>query len=233
MAFKKASIALLASVHLAMSSEPGYFLATEKEASELISAGLIEQNRAIAEGDKFATRLTPAGIEHMSKANVTNEPKNDSGAGLPGPENTGNEDSGNTGGSTAGFAIDDGISLPQARGGKGGSVYPFDALAVNQSFFVPETADMPNPAKTLASTVSSATARYAVPVEGETVDVKVKVYQTNAAGEKVKGADGKFIVTGDKMETRPKMRETRKFTVRSVDETAAGRGKGARVWRTA
>jgi len=94
------------------------------------------------------------------------------------------------------FAVEDGIAMPTASGrgrGRGGNTYPFDALNVGQSFFVPNTAEKPNAAKSLASTVSSATARYAQPSpDGAT--------RTNKKGETV-----------------PVMVETRKFVVRAVE----------------
>ena len=167
----KKSIALMGVIAAAMLAEPGYHLATPAEAKELIDGGFAEQNPAISEGDKLATRLTDAGSAAVAKND------GDNANTAPAPQSS--------------FAIDDGIALPSARGGKGGSVYPFDSLQPNQSFFVPATEARPNPAKSLASTVSSATKRY-------------------------EGAE-----------------PARKFTVRSVDETAQGRGKGARVWRTA
>lgn len=168
----KKSVALMGAIAAAMLAEPGYHLATPAEAKELIDGGFAEQNPNISEGDKLATRLTETGsAEHAKASGGTNE-----GASAP---------------VASAFAIDTDIALPSARGGKGGSVYPFDELPVNGSFFVPATAERANPAKSLASTVSSATKRY-------------------------EGAE-----------------PARKFTVRSVDETAQGRGKGARVWRTA
>jgi hypothetical protein len=51
--------------------------------------------------------------------------------------------------------------MPPSRGGRNRSVYPFDALAVGQSFHVPASEAKPNPAKSLASTVSSANKRNA------------------------------------------------------------------------
>ena len=91
------------------------------------------------------------------------------------------------------FAIEDGFAVPTASGrGRGGNTYPFDALNVGQSFFVPNSEDKPNAAKSLASTVSSATARYAEVVEGQ--------FKTNKKGEQV-----------------PVTRDTRKFIVRSVE----------------
>jgi hypothetical protein len=111
------------------------------------------------------------------------------------------------------FALVADIPLPTSsgRGGRGGETYPFDQLAVGQSFFVPNTEAKPKAAKSMASTVSSATARYAVEVPGETrVDRKGN--------------------------TVPKTEETRKFVVRAVEDGApwghAGVA-GAGIWRTA
>lgn len=56
--------------------------------------------------------------------------------------------------------------MPQImRGGHKADNYPFDKLTIfpnpGNSFFVPSTESKPNPAKSLASTVASATKRYA------------------------------------------------------------------------
>lgn len=107
------------------------------------------------------------------------------------------------------FLIENDVPIPaiSARGrGRGGDVYPFKVLAVGQSFFVPNSESKPNAAKSLASTVCSATARYAVPAEDGST-------KTNKKGEVV-----------------PVMVKTRMFVVRRVEEDGV---KGARVWRTA
>ncbi len=105
------------------------------------------------------------------------------------------------------FQVENDVPVPAISGrGRGVNVYPFKVLAVGQSFFVPNSESKPNAAKSLASTVSSATARYAVPAEDGST-------KTNKKGEVV-----------------PVMVETRKFVVRSVEENGV---KGARVWRTA
>lgn len=150
----------------------------------LIEAGLVEINEEIKnEAGEVATRAI---IKGDTMTNAATEVKAQTGK----------------------FAIDADIPVPTIkRGGRGGNMYPFDDLLVNQSFFVPATEKKPEPAKSLASTVSSATARYAVAVEGQTKKDK-------------KGNDV------------PVTENTRVFVVRSVDETAAGRGVGARVWRT-
>lgn len=220
MALKKASVSLLLMVASAMFSDKGFHFATPGEADELVKAGLAEQNPEIAEGDHLATRLTETGrteaVANGFVAPTLETPMTETVTAAP----------------SSGFTIDTDIPVPSQRGGKGGEKYPFDNLPVNGSFFVPATAENDNPAKSLASTVSSATARYAVET-GENETVTLKTYQVDGDGKRVKNAEGKYIPTGEKTETRPVMREVRKFTVRSVDETAQGRGKGARVWRTA
>lgn len=62
------------------------------------------------------------------------------------------------------YTIIKGASLPPVtrRGSSSGvTVYPFDTMDVGDAFFVAATAERDNPAKSLASTVSSANMRYA------------------------------------------------------------------------
>lgn len=121
----------------------------------------------------------------------------------------------------------------------GGEKYPFDALDLsgNRGFFVPATPDMPEPAKSLASTVSSAIARYAVEAKdanGAVImeTVTVPEYQTDADGKRVKDAEGHWIKTGERSETRAKMEPTRQFRLVPVD-ASEGQPAGAWVVRTA
>lgn len=60
------------------------------------------------------------------------------------------------------FKIVANVPIPAAKRFGKSSTYPFDALEVGQGFFVPATEARPNPAKSMASTVNSAKARYAV-----------------------------------------------------------------------
>lgn len=144
----------------------------------LIEAGMVEINPAVTnEAGEIATRATQKGIDEMNRNTETGT------AAASAPVATS-------------FAIEDNVPMPTGSGrgrGRGGNVYPFDALEVGQSFFVPNSEDKPNAAKSLASTVSSATARFAVPSE-----------------------DG-ATKTNKKGETVPVMVETRKFVVRSVE----------------
>lgn len=165
----------------------------------LVEAGLVEINPAMTnENGEVATRATLKGIQSLDSAatvadNATSE--------------TQTAATGETQKVKTMFKIEANIPVPTISGrGRGGNVYPFDQLEAGQSFFVANDESKPNAAKSLASTVSSATARYAVPAEDGST-------KTNKKGEVV-----------------PVMVETRKFVVRSVEENGV---KGARVWRTA
>ena len=106
-----------------------------------------------------------------------------------------------------------------------GEKYPFDSLEVGKGFFIAATEKMPEPAKSLASTVSSAQARYAEETD-ELETVTVKEYEVDENGKRVKGADGHWIVTAENEVERPKMQNTRLFKLVPADG-------GAWVVRTA
>ena len=173
----------------------------------LVEAGLVEINPAMVnEAGEIATRATQAGIESLDSGaivvdNATTEANSDTA------DTADTADTGKTEKVKSMFKIENKVPVPAISGrGRGGNVYPFDQLAVGQSFFVPNSESKPNAAKSLASTVSSATARYAVASEDG-------VTKTNKKGEVV-----------------PVMVKTRKFVVRRAEEDGV---KGARVWRTA
>ena len=154
----------------------------------LVEAGLVEINPAMTDDNgNVATRATQAGIESLdSGATVGNNATFEATSATA--------ETGKTEKVKTMFKIEDDIPVPTISGrGRGGNVYPFDQLEVGQSFFVANSEDKPNAAKSLASTVSSATARFAVPSE-----------------------DG-ATKTNKKGETVPVMVETRKFVVRSVE----------------
>lgn len=129
------------------------FVYTSVEAhKEAREAGLVEVNDSMKnDAGELATRATQKGIDSMSQ-----------NSGTPAAEAAPS--------SKPTYAIEDGVALAPVtgRGRGGGETYPFDALKVGQSFFVPNTADKPEVHKSLASTVSSATKRYAEEIEGQT-----------------------------------------------------------------
>lgn len=167
----------------------------------LAEGGLVEVNAQMVEGDKIAARATDKGVDAYQNGDMV-EPANAT-ADEP-ATNEGNQ-------AMSEFKIDTGVPVPAIkRTGAATSIYPFDALEVGQSFFVPATEDMPNPGKSLASTVSSASKRYAT--ENGTREITRK---NRTTGEK------------ETVEV-PTYHYDRKFMVRSVEENGV---KGARVWR--
>ena len=142
----KSNMALLATIVVATiheGSESAYELVSEAKSKELVKAGLVEVNKAISseDGKLFATRATQAGIDMFE----------------------GKEEDGETEAqaSKPAFELEEGIALPAVRrGGRGAKLYPFDDMEVGHSFHVPVSEKKPNPWKSLASTVSSATSRY-------------------------------------------------------------------------
>jgi hypothetical protein len=164
-------------------TEGGFLYVEKKLADLLVEAGQAEINETlINDAGEVATRATEEG----SKA-VMSEPVEETKAGV-----------------VDGFPIETGIPVPETKRANSGrtSKYPFDALDVDQSFFVAD-----GDAKALGSTVSSANGRYAVPVEDASGNTVMKTY-------KVKG----------EFKTKPEMRKTRVFKVAPVDG-------GARIWR--
>lgn len=185
-----ATVAVIGLAEIVAAGANGMFV-PESVYAPLVEAGLVEINPGMTdENGNVATRATQKGIESLDSAatvadNATSEATSATAA-------TG--ETGETQKVKTMFKIEDSIPVPTISGrGRGGNVYPFDALEVGQSFFVPNSEDKPNAAKSLASTVSSATARFAVPSE-----------------------DG-ATKTNKKGETVPVMVETRKFVVRAVE----------------
>lgn len=130
-------------------TEAGSFVYTSAEAhAKALADGLVEVNPSMTnEAGELATRATVKGIESMNATQTPAAPA----------------------ASKPQFAIEDGIELAPVTGrGRGGETYPFDQLKPGQSFFVPNTDEKPNVAKSLASTVSSATRRYAEEIPGQT-----------------------------------------------------------------
>jgi hypothetical protein len=167
----------------------------------LVEAGLVEVNLEIVnEEGEVATRAILANVaETIEEVNI------------PVIEPTKTKEN-----AKMSFEIESNIPVPVTkRGGKRESAYPFAALEVNQSFFIPASEKHPEPAKSLASTVSGATKRF-----------DVLVFEADGTTPKMKEV------------TNPKTKE-----VRTVQETAHTRTfkivadekdgvKGGRVFRT-
>jgi hypothetical protein len=181
------TVMLAAIVAATLDLSKGFVYTAEAVFKPLVEAGLVEINMEIKnEAGEVATRASQKGIE-MSKETPTAPVAAVEPASKPI------------------FELQSNVAVPVIkRGGRTGDIYPFAKMEIGQSFFIGATEAKPNPAKSLASTVASATARYAQ-------------------------KDGDKTRTTKKGKVVPVMVETRKFIVRSVEE---GGVKGARVWRT-
>ncbi len=163
-------LTLIVAATIAEGSETPYEFVTEAKSKALVEAGFVEVNSGIAseDGKSFATRATEAGIAYVNEqSGETETPK-----------------------SAASFELETGVALPSVRrGGRGATVYPFDEMEVGHSFHVPVSEDKPNPAKSLASTVSSATARY----KDEAGEVTRKFVVRSVGAEDPKGAGARVF----------------------------------------
>ena len=97
------------------------------------------------------------------------------------------------------------IPVPVVKPGRKSESYPFGIMNVGDSFFIADREGRPDVGKSMASTVASAMARYAVPA----TPAKTRI---NRKGKEV-----------------PVMIKMRKFIVRKVTENGV---TGARIWRT-
>lgn len=158
---------------------------------------LIEVNMEMVDGNgNAAARLTDAGKALIAAAPATN-------AAAPQADKA------------SAFEIITNAGLPPSRRGgrrRGApSKYPFDKLEIGRSFFVPKSADHPDPVKTLGSTVSSANLRYAKET-GETKEVERAVRD---------GRKAKLDANGNKiMEKKivPVYNYERQFSIRGVEK---------------
>lgn len=196
----------------------------------LVDAGLAIINVDYKDGaGNIATRLTDAGVAKTNEAPPAwgNAPVTAQPGTLPaGPAIVGSS-----------FKLDTGIVVPVAKRGfgeKGGqgrkSIYPFADMEIGHSFFVAPTAEIPEPAKTLGSTVSSATLRYAKPVfnpDGTPKMTETMIAQRDAEGNIMTDGTGKILRQKAQVQEKE---QTRKFVIRAIEENGV---KGARIWRTA
>lgn len=205
---------LLAVIVAAMANaDTPFHMATPAEVKNLLDNDMVEVNNEITDGDKVAVRATekgqaeaPAPSNEGTNSNVTDT-------------NTNTADTGATAAaSPAKFGIiqNAGAVFAAGRTRKAATMYDFDAMNVGDIIFVPNSEDKPDAAKSLASTISSANKRFSTDT-GETEEVEVKVYKTDDNGKRVKGADGKLVVTGTKKETRPVLEPGKTFAVKPVE----------------
>jgi len=173
-----ATVAVIGLAEIVAAGANGMFV-PESVYAPLVEAGLVEINPGMTdENGNVATRATQKGIESLDSAatvadNATSEATSATAA------------TGETQKVKSMFKIKkrSEVNVIKSARGRQGAQYPFDELEPGDCFFVANSEDKPNAAKALASTVSGATARYAVASEdgatktnkkGEVVPVMVK-----------------------------------------------------------
>lgn len=148
-------------------------MATQAEMAHLVNdprGPLVEFNAQMAQGDKIAFRATELGVNVYSNPTPAPAPAPvatwgsapvaapaQAPAAKPkraaAPVASGNGQAGN-------FKFAKGVPMPSPRrGGRGSTVYGFEHMDIGDSFFIEVTDENPNPAKRVASTVSSASTR--------------------------------------------------------------------------
>lgn len=187
----KKALKLLGAIVEATKKNDVYYI-TKAEAESLANdPQVIEVNQGMIKDGKAASRATAAGIEMINTAsNTPAEP------------------------STSEFALITGAEVPKSKrgGGRGGapSKYPFEKMEVGMSFFLPKTAERPDPVKSLQSSIAAVNHKYSEGTgEFETVE-RTKRGEGNKA---VKDANGNNV-----RETvqREKRKAIRKYVVREV-----------------
>ena len=191
----KAAMALLAEV-VAATKEGSFVYTNAKARKSLEAANLVEINQSVTDDEgNVATRATTEGITMAETTNTEGGTANAEVKAVAKP--------------TVSSIVAD-VVMPSVRSGARSDVYPFATMEPGQSFFVPATEDKPNPAKSLASTVTSANLRYSEEIPDET--------RTNRRGREV-----------------PARRQLRDFALRTVADGGPWGYPGvagAAVWRT-
>lgn len=209
--------ALLVAINAAAAEQPGYLFINQEQAGS-VDPSHIQVNSEITDGDRAAAILSDEGRAFL--------------AANPLPA----ERPGTTAPAQTSFEIEDGVAMPTGKRGGAKAGYPFEALGVGQSFHVAKTAENPDPANRLASSVTGARAKYSTPMvdaNGAAVmeEVTVRTYKKGEDGKYLKTPEGKRVPDVETKKLRQKTVQTREFAVASVPASDP-KGVGARVWRT-
>lgn len=213
------NVALLKKIVAATKSPPGFTYAAETDLALLEKLGLVEVNAAFKDSAGNLT-VRASGTAEDYLENIGENEVNAPVQIMPTVSVPSSD-----------FVIDDDVAMPATgrKGRRGASKYPFDALQVGQSFHIPATPDMPNPAKELATGVSGANKRFAYNLpetEVRTFNRRIRLAKGVYKTDPETGAE----IIETKTITGFKQGYNRHFVIRPV--TAADpRGVGARVFR--
>ncbi len=159
------NLALLTALAAATAAAPFYMHVSDEDAGPLVAAGYAEANPStelMKDGMK-ATRISTTGLQYLSAQTPADGGVPATGWTAPAAE----APAAAPAAAKPVYAVVSSFVLPEKKrvGGTGGArpeVFPFSKLeAVGAAFFIPATAEKPNPEKSYASTVASASDRYA------------------------------------------------------------------------
>lgn len=215
---------LVAALALATRGTQGFLYIEEKDAQALFNTSQgslvdVDQNNKNAD-NQIAVRLNEAGLAYAdanpaepdtnvlgfagNNSQTAEEEKQRQSTGYKRPEN---------------IEVEKGVAVPTiSRGRPGQTSYPFDSMEVNDSFHIAATPENKEPAKSVASSVSTANSKYS--------EIK-KDENGNPIMRKRKVRDGK---SGSVEKEFPERIAIREFTIRTVGADDP-KGPGCRVWR--
>lgn len=159
----------------------GFVYCTTADVSELVTNSLVEQNPAMADANgALATRATDAGITHINGLTASQPVEQTAPTTAPVAQTTAAAPAQMT--TTQANFVRAAFRPPEKKKAErqGVEKYPFGNLAAPaadgtcDAFFVPTTADMPEPNKTLTSAASAANRRYATKTGEKVVNGKTR-----------------------------------------------------------
>lgn len=179
---------LLSEIHDATlhKDEPtNYQFVSEKDVGLMVNLGYVITNANVTNGQgNIAAKITQAGVQWL-RENTPNliTQETEQVEQVEQPTQTQNQTM-NTETQTEAAVkrarpvvsgIVSNVDLPDVESRRGGArpeTYPFSKMEVGQSFFIQATDEVPDPMKSYASTVASATNRYAEEIPGETRETR-------------------------------------------------------------
>lgn len=199
------------------SGETAFLYVDEGDAKTLYDAGLALVDTNTRNDDKqVAVRLNDAGLAYAEKNPA--EPDNNvlSNQGNSDAKEASDKKRQSTGYvRPAVIELDKSVQMPSvSRGRAGETSYPFDTMEVGDSFHIAATNANKDPAKSVASSVSTANIKYSREKKDENGNVITKP-------RKVRNGEIKHF---------PEREPIKQFTIRSVDASDP-KGVGCRVWR--
>lgn len=167
---------LLSEVYEGTDGAQTFAFVSPADIGPLVSAGYAVANAGTTDGQgNVAARITDAGRQYLKENAPDLVPQSQLTVNQEEQMNTQTSDVSATQEASrraraqiSGIVSGLNLTAVGRRGGTRTESYPFSQLEVGQGFFIPATEEVPKPATAYASTVNSATTRYAKEIPGKT-----------------------------------------------------------------